>query len=113
MDILQSADPIDQVKLKVTDRMEDEMSREEEQGGKFTWFVVGALVGAACAMLYAPKSGKETREFISKKAQEGRDAVTDTSRDLLDRGKDVLDKGKQYVDDAASLFGRASKLVRG
>ena len=74
---------------------------------------MGAALGAACALLYAPKSGKETRDLITKKTQEATDAVTGTSRDLYDRGKDVFDKGKQVVDDASALFERGRKLARG
>ena len=88
------------------------MAREDDSG-KLTWFLMGAALGAACALLYAPKSGKETRDMITQKAQDASNAVTDTSRDLYGRGKDVLDKGKQVVDDAAALFDRGRKLVRG
>ena len=86
---------------------------QEDDSGKLTWFLMGAALGAACALLYAPKSGKETRDLINKKTQEATDAVTGTSRDLYDRGKDVLDKGKQVVDDASALFDRGRKLARG
>jgi gas vesicle protein len=86
---------------------------QEEEGGKFTWFLMGAALGAACALLYAPKTGKETRDLITQKAQEAQDAVSGTSRDMYERGKDVLDKGKQVVDDASALFDRGRKLSRG
>jgi gas vesicle protein len=89
------------------------MSVDGCDSGKLTWFLMGAALGAACAILYAPKSGKETRDLIAQKAQEASDAVNDTSRELLDRGKEVIDKGKQVVDDAASLFDRARGLTRG
>ena len=86
---------------------------QEDQGGRFTWFLMGAALGAACAILYAPKSGKETRQFISQKATEAGDAVSVTGRDIYERGKEVYDKGKQVVDDAAALFERARGLARG
>jgi gas vesicle protein len=89
------------------------MSQDENEDGKLTWFLMGAALGAACAMLLAPKSGKETRDLIAERAQKASDAVNDTSRDLYERGKGVLDKGKQVVDDAASLFDRARGLTRG
>ena len=86
---------------------------QEEEGGRFTWFLMGAAVGAACALLYAPRSGKEIRDLLTQKAQEAQDAVSGTSKDLYDRGKDVYDKGKQAVDDASALFDRGRKLARG
>jgi len=86
---------------------------QPNNGGKLTWFLMGAAIGAACALLYAPKTGKETRNMITQKAQDATDAVTDTSRDLYERGKDVYGRGRQVVDDAAALFDRGRKLVRG
>jgi gas vesicle protein len=89
------------------------MAEREDEDGKLGWFLMGAALGAACAILYAPKSGKETRDLITKKAQEASDAVTDTSREIYERGKVVYDKGKQVVDDASALFDRAKGLARG
>ena len=45
---------------------------EREEGGKLGWFVAGAVLGGAVALLYAPKSGKETRQFINKKTGEAK-----------------------------------------
>lgn len=89
------------------------MAQRDDDSGKFGWFLVGAALGAACAILYAPKSGRETREMLTKRAQEASDAVSETSRDLLERSKVVYEKGKQAVDDASALFDRAKGLARG
>ncbi len=86
---------------------------QNDDSGKLTWFLMGAALGAACALLYAPKSGKETRNLITQKAQDASNAVSGTGRDIYERGRDVYDKGKQVVDDAAALFERGRKLVRG
>ncbi|MGH9720072.1 MAG: YtxH domain-containing protein [Bryobacteraceae bacterium] len=86
----------------------------------FGWFVIGIAVGAVVALLYAPKSGKETREFLAKKTEEGRDLLSSTSKEVMDRGRDVVDMGKEYyekgrelADEAADLFERGRRLVRG
>ena len=47
-------------------------------------FVIGALTGAAVALLFAPATGEETREFLGQKAREGRDKA----RDAVDQGRD-------------------------
>jgi gas vesicle protein len=77
------------------------------------WFAAGAVLGMAAAMLLAPKSGKETRRFISEKTQQGRDAVVDTGKDVYEQTRDMVDKGRRLVEDAADLFERGRKLVRG
>ena len=42
-------------------------------GSKVSYFLVGLGVGALIGVLFAPKSGEDTREYLSKKADEGRD----------------------------------------
>jgi gas vesicle protein len=65
-------------------------------GGVMLAFVVGALTGAAVALLFAPASGEETREYLGKKAREGRD-----------RARDMADEGKEFLDEQAEAVSRA------
>ena len=43
-------------------------------------FVVGAIAGAAVALLFAPATGEDTREFLGQRAREGREKVVDAAR---------------------------------
>lgn len=43
-------------------------------------FVAGAIAGAAVALLFAPATGEETREYIGQRAREGREKVVDAAR---------------------------------
>ena len=43
-------------------------------------FLAGAVVGAAVALLYAPATGEETRDFLGQRAREGRDKVAEFAR---------------------------------
>jgi gas vesicle protein len=43
-------------------------------------FIAGAVAGAAVALLYAPATGEETREYLGQRAREGREKVADTAR---------------------------------
>jgi len=40
-------------------------------------FLVGAVAGAAVALLYAPATGRETREYLGDKAREGARKATE------------------------------------
>jgi gas vesicle protein len=48
-------------------------NNEMGPGGLLVAFMAGAMVGAAVALLYAPASGEETREYLGQRAREGRD----------------------------------------
>ena len=75
------------------------------------WFVAGAITGAAVALLYAPKSGRDTRKYLNKQTRNSREAVESGGKELMDRGKDLYDRGRKIADDAADLFERGRKLV--
>ncbi len=97
--------------------MQDERAETDESQGQATsnlaWFLTGAFIGAAAAVLYAPQSGKETRKYLSDKTQQGRDAVESAGQDIADVSKDMFERGRKLVDDAADLFERGRKLVKG
>lgn len=86
---------------------------EQEDGKKLGWFMAGAILGGAVALLYAPKSGKETRDLINKKTGEGKEVLDKTSKEVYEKGREFYDRGKQIADDAADLFERGRRLVRG
>jgi gas vesicle protein len=83
------------------------------QDNNLVWFVAGAAIGASLALLYAPQSGRETRRLIKKKSREGREALSETSRDLMDKGRDLYEKGLRVADDAAEMIERGRRLVEG
>jgi len=61
-------------------------------------FFVGLAVGGAAALLFAPKSGEQTRKLIAKKAGEGKDYVTSKGREFKDQAGDLVEKGKDVVN---------------
>ncbi len=86
---------------------------KDEITSKLAWFLTGAIIGATVALLYAPKSGKDTRRFLSDTTQRGREAVSETGKDIVEAGREMFERGRQLVEDAADLFERGRKLVRG
>lgn len=92
---------------------DDQEDTGEEGSNRIAWFITGALIGVTVAILYAPKSGQHTRQFISGKTRQGKEALTDTGKDIADTSRDMFERGRKVVEDAAELFDRARKLVRG
>jgi len=66
-------------------------------GSKVSFFLVGLGIGALIGILFAPKSGEETREYLSKKADEGREYAQRKARELRDRAEDLIERGKEAV----------------
>jgi len=97
----------------MSDTSEDSAPARDQGSNALAWFLTGTVVGFAAALLYAPKSGKDTRRFISGKTQQGYDAVADTGKDIVDAGKEMFERGRKLVEDAADLFERGRKLVKG
>src|SRR5271155_1129798 len=87
----------------------------DEDGGsnRMAWFIAGVLLGATVSILYAPKSGKDARQFVTDKTQRGKDAVVDKGKEIADSSREMFERGRKVVEDAAELFDRARKLVRG
>ena len=73
------------------------MSNEKTNG--ILGFLAGAAVGAALGVLFAPRSGRETRERIRNKAGEAKDELDE----LIERAQDEWSKAKGKAGDAASM----------
>jgi gas vesicle protein len=85
---------------------------------KVLWFLVGACVGAGIALLYAPQSGKDTRKFIRRRAEDAKDSLVEAGEQIkdtlvekgegiLEAGKEVYRKGMNVATGAAGVFNRA------
>lgn len=75
------------------------------------YFVAGAGIGAAVALLFAPKSGSELRGDIADAARKGYDATLEKANDLKEQSGDVLQTAK---DKAEAVYDFASgKLASG
>jgi gas vesicle protein len=97
---------------------------EEKSGltkGLFIGFVAGGIVGAIAALLYAPKSGRELRTDIKRKAADIAEDATQYVKSARAKTFDVLNEGKtrseQLVSDAKEkadhILGSAEKVLTG
>jgi gas vesicle protein len=73
------------------------MSEDTGTAEKALFFVLGAFIGAATALLLAPRSGEETRKLIASKAREGADYVASRSRSVADKTSTYIEKGKEAL----------------
>jgi len=80
---------------------------EDNGGSQVGFFLAGLGIGAVVALLLAPRSGRETREFIANKAEEGRDFVVTKSEEIRKQAEDAVEKGKDLVTKQKDLLSAA------
>jgi gas vesicle protein len=73
------------------------MSRDEGSAGSVLLaFLVGAVSGAAVALLFAPATGEETRKILKEKAREGRERAAEA----VEKGREVIKEGRETLAHA-------------
>jgi gas vesicle protein len=106
------------------------MDERGKWGERLVYFLFGGIVGAVSALLLAPRSGEETRGYITTKYKEGRDYVgdglktaqdqivktkerlTSEAREALNRGRNVVSKEKEVISAAIEAGKQAYKEER-
>jgi len=68
-----------------------------EDDSKLSYLFLGLGIGVAVGVLFAPKSGEETREMLRGKANEGADYLKRRGTELRDQATDAIDKSKQTM----------------
>ena len=68
-----------------------------DDDNKFSYFFLGLGLGVAVGLLFAPKTGTETRELIRSKADEGKEYLKRRTVDLRDSANDAIEKGRSAV----------------
>lgn len=71
-------------------------------------FLLGAVSGAAVALLYAPTTGRETREYLGEKAREGRERA----KDMAEKGRQVFSEGRETLATAVERGREVYQQVR-
>ena len=80
---------------------------DRDNSNSLLWFLAGLGFGALMGVLYAPRSGRETRDALMNTAQEGGDYIKTRGREAketvsqwVDRGKDVVGQQKEKISAA-------------
>ena len=85
------------------------MGENSGGGDKFLIFVAGAGIGAVLALLFAPKSGRETRDLIARTANDSRDFLTNK----MTEGRQIVDeKRRRMTDDFSTFLDKSKEAVQ-
>lgn len=71
---------------------------DDSGSSAFMAFILGGLTGAALALLYAPRSGRETREMLSEKLHEAEERGRDLREQARTRGQAFVDEATDYLE---------------
>src|SRR5215469_13443705 len=86
------------------------MAEDSSRINGFAWFMAGLSVGALVGILYAPKSGRETREDLANNAQKGKEYLRARGKQVADQVGTMVDRGKDqmgdYIDRGKEAVGR-------
>src|SRR5256885_14429768 len=74
---------------------------------KFTALAVGVGAGALLAILFAPASGEETREYLTGPLKQGLDGAASTGKRWTRRAQETVDDGKVKIAGAVEAGGKA------
>jgi gas vesicle protein len=80
-------------------------------GAMVGWFVGGALIGAAVALLVAPQTGERTRKLLGKQAQKSRKSLFESGQDIVSRGRELYERGREIAEETAELFERGRRIA--
>ncbi len=96
----------------------------DESSSGLGWFLAGLGIGALIGVLYAPKSGRETRDDLASQARDAKEKANQyveqgkgQINDYVDKGRDYYEKGRtqwsQYVDKGKDFLQEQQGKVAG
>jgi gas vesicle protein len=84
------------------------MSDDSSAGSVLLAFLLGAVSGAALALLYAPATGRETREYLGDRAREGRVKAAEAAA----KGREAINQGRETLTNAIERGREAYQQAR-
>ena len=71
-------------------------------------FILGAVSGAAVALLYAPAAGDDTRKYLGERARDGRERAAD----MAEKSRQAVTQGREAVTNAIDRGREAYQQAR-
>ena len=87
--------------------MADERSSGGDPAGYLGWFFLGALMGAAAALLLTPKTGQETRDLLLEKGGDFSKRAQEYAKEAQIRAGELYDKGREFFEEQSERLGTA------
>ena len=69
-------------------------------GDRAAFFLLGAAIGAAAALLMAPASGAHTRRRLRRQGEDVADYLIHAGKELVDQCEDLYERSGEVVEDA-------------
>jgi len=88
------------------------MSRREQNPGSVITFILGVTVGAAAALLLAPKAGKELRQDLAEGMNDGMDQLRSAGKELKQRAGKFASQAQENVEDALEAGQKAYRQAK-
>ena len=70
-----------------------------DTAGYLGWFFLGGVIGAAAALLLAPKAGRETRELIAERGGDVARKAQEIANEAQGRAGEWLDKSRELFEE--------------
>lgn len=85
--------------------------KRKDSAGYAGWFIGGAALGAAVALLLAPRSGARTRKLLEKSAVKGRKSLIASGQEVFEKGRELFERGREIAEEAAEAFEKTRRLA--
>ena len=79
---------------------------------KVNYFLVGLGIGSVVAILFAPKSGKETREYVASKTRDANEYARKKAQELRERAEETVERGKKMITETKGQIATAIDVGR-
>ena len=81
-------------------------------GDRAGFFLLGALIGAAAALLMATASGAQTRSRLRRQGEQVADYLIDAGKELVDKCEELYERSGEVVEDTTHELSGKYRALR-